>query len=200
MVATTRGEQIMPLKPLSIEGLFVLEAPVWPDDRGFFREWFGADLFKEAGAPYEIKQANFSQSKRNVVRGLHYSLAPEGQAKIVNCVHGSVLDVVVDIREGSPTFGLVETIPLSAESGVVAVLPPGVAHGFSVQSESAGVAYLLSSSFNPTAELGITPLDQEIGIDWAISGEPILSDKDLSAPTLAERQAAGELPKFALPR
>ena len=93
-----------------------------------------------------------------------------------------------------------ETIPLSAESGVVAVLPPGVAHGFSVQSESAGVAYLLSSSFNPTAELGITPLDQEIGIDWAISGEPILSDKDLSAPTLAERQAAGELPKFALPR
>ena len=190
----------MALIPLSIEGLFVLEAPVWPDDRGFFREWFSAAEFKEIGAACEIQQANFSQSKQNVVRGLHYSVAPEGQAKIVNCVHGSVLDVVVDIREGSPTYGVVETIPLSAEKGIVAVLPTGVAHGFSVQSETAGVAYLLSSPFNPATELGITPMDSELNINWGIPGEAILSEKDHMAPTLAQRVAAGELPKFSLPR
>lgn len=186
----------MALRPLSIEGLFILDAPVWPDDRGFFREWFSAEEFKAVGATYEIKQANFSHSKQNVVRGLHYSMAPEGQAKIVNCVHGSVLDVVVDIRVGSPTYGVVETIPLSSEKGVVAVLPVGVAHGFSVQSDNAAVAYLLSSPFNPSAELGITPLDSEIGINWEIPGQPILSEKDLQAPTLASRAASGELPLF----
>ncbi len=190
----------MALTPLSIEGLFILEAPVWPDERGFFREWFSADDFKSVGATYEIKQANFSQSKKNVVRGLHYSVATEGQAKIVNCVFGSVLDVVVDIREGSPTFGIVETIPLSADKGIVAVLPVGVAHGFSVLSESAGVAYLLTSPFNPSAELGITPLDSELGIEWGIHGDAILSEKDRTAPTLSERAAAGELPKFSTPR
>lgn len=189
----------MGLTPLSIEGLFLLESPVWPDNRGFFREWFTADAFKAVGAAHEISQANFSYSQQNVIRGLHYSVAPEGQAKIVNCVFGSVLDVVVDVREGSPTYGVVEAIPLSADQGVVAVLPTGVAHGFSVQSPSAGVAYLLSSPFNPAVELGITPLDPEIGVNWALVGEAILSEKDRSAPTLAQRVAAGELPKYASP-
>jgi dTDP-4-dehydrorhamnose 3,5-epimerase len=190
----------MELIPLSIEGLFVLEAPVWPDDRGFFREWFSAEALQVVGAGYEITQANFSHSEQNVIRGLHYSIAPEGQAKIVNCVYGNVLDVVVDIREGSPTYGVVELIPLSGDKGAVTVLPTGVAHGFSVQSQSAGVAYLLSSPYSPTFELGIKPLDPEIGVEWALLGEAILSEKDRGAPTLAQRAAAGQLPAYTSPR
>ncbi len=179
----------------AVDGLVVMDSPVWADDRGFFREWFRlADL---NGAGFTARQANLSRSVRGVVRGLHYSLAPEGQAKVVTCVDGTLEDVIVDVRVGSPTFGAVEVVTLAGDLGRSVLLPAGVAHGFCVTSEVATLAYLLSSPYNAPYELEINPFDNEIGITWALSGEPIVSDKDAAAPSLAQRRAAGELPLYS---
>ena len=186
----------MNVSALSIPGAYLLESPVWDDDRGFFREWFKADDLRDAGVAFETRQANFSFSARNVVRGLHYSLAPEGQAKLVTCVVGEVDDVIVDIRVGSPTYGRFEVGRLSADAPRSVLLPGGAAHGFCVLSESAGLAYLLSSPFNAPVELEISPFDPEIGIGWHITGEPIVSAKDRAAPSLEQRLEAGQLPRF----
>ena len=186
----------MILSELSIPGVYLLESPVWGDDRGFFREWFKSDDLRAAGVAFETRQANFSFSARNVVRGLHYSLAPEGQSKLVTCVAGEVDDVIVDIRVGSPTYGQFEIVRLSADAPRSVLLPGGAAHGFCVLSESAGLAYLLSSPFNASVELEISPFDTRIGIEWTITGEPIVSAKDQAAPSLEQRLEAGQLPRF----
>jgi len=175
-------------------GLVVLDAKVWADDRGFFREWFRLTDLPE---PFVAAQANLSYSRRDVVRGLHYSLAPEGQAKVVTCVAGEIDDVIVDVRVGSPTFGAIEVVHLAGDLGRSVLLPAGVAHGFCVTSESAALAYLLSSPFNPGAELEIDPFDPAIGVPWTITGEPIVSTKDAAAPSLAQRLDAGQLPRFS---
>ena len=116
---------------------------------------------------------------------------------MVTCVYGALDDVIVDIREGSPTFGAVVTVSLAADQGTTVVLPAGVAHGFCVTSETAALSYLLSSPYDAPHELEIHPMDPEINVPWALSGEAILSEKDAAAPTLAERRAAGQLPRFA---
>lgn len=181
---------------LSISGTYVVESMVRADDRGFFREWFSLADLLSAGLSFHPEQANFSVSKQNVVRGLHYSLAPRGQSKLVTCVLGEFDDVIVDIRVGSPTFGAVEIVSLAADLGRSVLLPVGVAHGFCVTSESAAICYLLSSPFNAPMELEIDPFDKEINVAWKLSGGPVLSEKDAHAPSLQERQAAGELPRF----
>jgi NDP-hexose 5-epimerase len=181
---------------LSIPGLFVLESPVWGDDRGSFREWFKDEDFKEAGLKFHARQANLSVSKKNVVRGLHYSMAPEGQAKVVTCAHGELDDVIVDIRVGSPAFGHHEVVHLAAGEERSVYVPAGVAHGFCVTSELGALSYLLSSPFNAAFELEINPFDVEINVPWAITGEPIVSPKDADAPSLRERQDAKELPHY----
>lgn len=186
----------MQLTELSISGLYLLESPVWGDERGFFREWFKFDDFAAHSVGFHARQANLSMSKKNVVRGLHYSLAPEGQAKVVTCVYGALDDVIVDVRVGSPTFGHVEIVSLEAGAERSVLLPAGVAHGFCVTSDDAALSYLLSSPFNPGMELEINPLDAELAIAWQLSGEPILSPKDANAPSFADRLAAGELPQF----
>jgi dTDP-4-dehydrorhamnose 3,5-epimerase len=186
----------MKLEELSISGLFRLESPVWADDRGFFREWFVADSFGTSAPGFITAQTNLSFSTANVVRGLHYSLAPEGQAKVVTCVAGELVDVIVDIRVGSPTYGKYEAVTLRPDEGCSLLLPGGVAHGFCVVGESATMAYLLSSPFNPTMELEINPFDEEIGIAWPISGPAILSPKDSEAPSLSQRRKSGQLPVF----
>lgn len=186
----------MNLRELSIPGLYVLESPVWGDDRGFFREWFKLPDLASAGVDFQARQANLSMSARNVVRGLHYSMAPEGQAKVVTCVFGELDDVIVDVRLGSPTFGHVEVVHLGADEGRSVLLPVGVAHGFCVTSENAALSYLLSSTFNAALELEIDPLDAEINVPWTIQGEPMMSEKDAAAPSLAQRRAANQLPLF----
>jgi dTDP-4-dehydrorhamnose 3,5-epimerase len=195
VVAPVEGRAVN-LSELSIPGLYLLESPVWGDDRGFFREWFKFDDFERAGVAFHARQANLSMSARNVVRGLHYSLAPEGQAKVVTCVYGELDDVIVDVRVGSPSFGRVEVVHLAAGEARSVLLPAGVAHGFCVTSEQAALSYLLSSPFNASMELEIDPFDAEIGVAWTIPGEPIVSTKDGAAPSLAQRHAAGELPHF----
>ena len=132
----------MKLRELSIKGAYELESPVHGDDRGYFREWFKLPDFEIEELNFHAKQANLSYSERNVVRGLHYSLAPEGQAKVVTCVHGELDDVIVDVRVGSPSYGKVEVITLGANVGKSVYLPAGVAHGFCVTSENASLTYL----------------------------------------------------------
>lgn len=186
----------MNLVELDIAGLYVAQSRVFGDERGFFREWFKSSDFEAAGLSFSTEQSNLSMSTRNVVRGLHYSLAPRGQAKIVTCVYGSLDDVIVDVRVGSPTFGAVVTVPLAADLGTTVVLPAGVAHGFCVTSDTAALSYLLSSPYDAPHELEINPLDPEINVPWSLSGAAILSDKDAAAPSLAQRQVAGELPTY----
>ena len=187
----------MNLRELDIVGLYVAQSRVFGDDRGFFREWFKLGDFASAGVDFSTEQSNLSMSTRNVVRGLHYSMAPRGQSKVVTCVYGSLDDVIVDIRVGSPTFGAVVTVSLAADQGTTVVLPAGVAHGFCVTSDTAALSYLLSSPYDAPHELEINPLDPEIAVPWALTGEAILSEKDAAAPSLAQRLAAGELPTYS---
>jgi dTDP-4-dehydrorhamnose 3,5-epimerase len=186
----------MKLHELPIPGLFVLESPVHGDDRGYFREWFKSGDLEVAAQTFHAEQANLSMSSRNVVRGLHYSLAPRGQAKVVTCVFGELDDVIVDIRVGSPTFGHVEVVHLGADQGRSVLLPSGVGHGFCVTSEHAALSYLLSSPFDAAFELEINPFDPEIGVAWNLAGEPLVSPKDADAPSLASRGASNQLPLF----
>ena len=195
MVATVEGSAVK-LIELSIPGLFVLESPVWSDDRGSFREWFKDEDFQAAGVTFHTRQSNLSISKKNVVRGLHYSMAPEGQAKVVTCAHGELDDVIVDIRVGSPTFGQHEVVHLVAGEERSVYVPVGVAHGFCVTSETGALTYLLSSPFNAPFELEINPFDAELNVGWTIDGEAIVSPKDAGAPTFRERLDANELPLF----
>jgi dTDP-4-dehydrorhamnose 3,5-epimerase len=195
VVATVEGPAVK-LIELSIPGLFVLESPVWSDDRGSFREWFKDEDFQAAGVTFRARQSNLSISKKNVVRGLHYSMAPEGQAKVVTCAHGELDDVIVDIRVGSPTFGQHEVVHLAAGEERSVYVPVGVAHGFCVTSETGALTYLLSSPFNAQFELEINPFDAELNVGWTIDGEAIVSPKDAGAPTFRERLDAKELPLF----
>lgn len=188
----------MTRRSLNVTGAYVLDSPLWRDDRGYFREWFQRDVLRDDGPELTARQANLSLSKRGVVRGLHYSLAPEGQAKLVTCAWGELVDVLVDVRVGSPTFGVVEYVALSAEGTSSVYVPAGVAHGFCVTSEVGVLTYLLSSPYNGPMELEITPFDPVLAIAWPLEGDPILSDKDAKAPTLEERRAANQLPDFVL--
>jgi dTDP-4-dehydrorhamnose 3,5-epimerase len=183
------------IRPLSIEGAFEVTPVLHSDLRGTFLEWYRFDALAAAvGHPLELAQANLSVSTRDVVRGIHFSDVPPGQAKYVTCVAGAVLDVVVDIRVGSPTFGRWETIRLDDEDRRAVYLAEGLGHGFCTLSERATVTYLCSSTYRPGHEHGIHPLDPELGITWP-AGSPVLSAKDMAAPSLAEMRAAGRLPK-----
>lgn len=181
---------------LSIPGAFVLESPIRTDSRGSFREWFKRPDFESADLEFPVQQANLSISKRNVVRGLHYSLAPEGQAKVVSCAFGELDDILVDIRVDSPAFGTVEVVHLSADQDRSVYVAPGLAHGYCVTSEVGAFVYLLSSIFNPSMELDIHPLDETLNVPWPLSDKAILSDKDAVAPSLEHRRSSGELPHF----
>lgn len=187
----------MKIMQLEIDGAWLAEYPVWADQRGSFREWFtSADVFDATQIEFTVKQANISTSARGVVRGIHYSLALAGQAKWVTCVHGSIKDVIVDIRSESETFGKYVEVELTAGSGHAVLIGEGLGHGFVSLAEDSTVAYLVSSPFSPTEEFEINPLDPAIGIDWGIpSDELILSAKDSAAPNLIQRLSEGKLPK-----
>lgn len=195
MVAAAEGGEVNATE-LSIPGAYVLDSAVWGDDRGFFREWFKRPDLDALGISFAIEQANLSMSRRNVLRGLHYSIAPEGQAKLVTCAFGELDDVVVDVRVGSPTFGRVEVVRLAANEERSVLLPAGAAHGFCVRSEHAALSYLLSSPFNPAMELEINPFDETLDVPWELKEPAIMSEKDAAAPSLNDRIAAGQLPMY----
>jgi dTDP-4-dehydrorhamnose 3,5-epimerase len=181
---------------LSITGAYVLDSAVWGDERGFFREWFKRPDLDALGISFAIEQANLSMSRRGVLRGLHYSVAAEGQAKLVTCAYGELDDVIVDVRVGSPTFGRVEVVRLAANEERSVLLPAGAAHGFCVRSEHAALSYLLSSPFSPTMELEINPFDETLDIPWGLKDSAIMSEKDANAPSLNDRVASGQLPTY----
>jgi len=184
------------ITPLSIEGAYEITPVQHGDARGSFLEWYRFDKLAEVvGHPLDLAQANLSTSARDVVRGIHFADVPPGQAKYVTCVSGSILDVIVDIRVGSPTFGAWEAVPLDDRERAAVYLAEGLGHAFCALTEGAIVTYLCSSVYRPGHEHGIDPLDPELGIAWPAS-TPLLSTKDAAAPSLAEAMATGLLPEY----
>lgn len=187
----------MQLRPLAIPQAWVLDPVVHVDARGEFLELFRADLLETAmGRRVETVQANLSTSTRGTVRGLHYADVPPGQAKYVTVVAGAVLDVLVDLRVGSPAFGAVEYIELDAAAHRAVFVPEGVGHLFAVTSETATVCYLATDIYRPEREHTISPLDPAIGIRLPDFGEPILAPRDAEASTMAAALEAGLLPTW----
>jgi dTDP-4-dehydrorhamnose 3,5-epimerase len=176
--------------PTKLDGVALIEPQVHGDERGFFVETFSRERWAGLGVDAEFVQHNHSRSGKGTLRGLHFQTEP-GQAKLLRCARGAILDVAVDIRRGSPTYGEWEAHVLDDERHRQLFVPIGFAHGFVVLSEVADVAYLVSSVYDPATEAGIAWNDPDVGVDWQVS-EPLLSGRDQTAPTLAE--IADELP------
>ncbi|MFC5910895.1 dTDP-4-dehydrorhamnose 3,5-epimerase family protein [Streptacidiphilus monticola] len=184
------------MRPLGIEGAWEITPVLHGDPRGLFTEWFRFDRLAEAvGHPLRLAQGNLSVSAAGVVRGIHFADVPPSQAKYVTCVRGAVLDVIVDIRVGSPTFGQWEGVRLDEEERKAVYLSEGLGHGFCALTDDATLSYLCSETYNPTGEHGIHPLDPDLAVEWPAAA-PQLSAKDEAAPTLAEARAAGLLPRY----
>ena len=176
----------MQIESTHIEGLFIIMPRVFEDARGYFFESFNESVFAAKGFTYRWVQDNQSSSTRGVIRGLHYQAPPHAQAKLIRVLQGSILDVAVDIRNGSPTYGQHVALELSAANKKQFLIPPGFAHGFSVLSEKAEVLYKCDQFYNKDSEGGLLFDDPALGIDWNIpAGEVILSEKDRILPTLA---------------
>jgi dTDP-4-dehydrorhamnose 3,5-epimerase len=185
------------MEPLGIPGAWVFAPRTYSDDRGSFAELFRAAEFSGAvGHRLDVAQANCSVSRRGVIRGIHFADVPPGQAKYVMCLSGEILDVVVDLRTGSPSFGRWEAVVLDAEARRAVYLAEGLGHAFTVLNDQATVVYLCSAPYAPGREHGVHPLDPAIGIAWPAGVEPILSQKDATAPTMAEAERAGVLPSY----
>ena len=188
----------MKFRQLAVAGAFEITPTRHGDPRGLFMEWYRVDhLAAELGHPFSLAQANMSVSARGVVRGIHFADVPPGQAKYVTCVRGAVLDVVVDLRVGSPTFGQWEGVRLDDADRRAVYLSEGLGHGFCALSDEATLTYLCSTTYSPEREHGVHPLDAELGIDWPVA-TPLLSDRDAAAPTLAEAAERGLLPDYAV--
>lgn len=187
----------MNLTSLGIDGAWLAESPVWSDDRGFFREWYKSEDVKRAtGRQFGIEQANISLSSAGTLRGIHYSIAPRGQAKWITCVSGSIQDVIVDIRPESKTFGKWVDVELKGDSGKAILISEGLGHGFLALEDNTAVAYLVSTPFSQMDEFEINPFDTKIGINWRMKlGELIISQKDLNAPTLDQQLEEEKLPR-----
>lgn len=177
-----------------LPGCVVIEPAVFGDDRGFFFEAWNAGRYGEHGLPTEFVQSNVSSSARGVLRGLHYQW-PNPQGKLVSVLAGEVYDVAVDIRRGSPHFGRWTAVMLSAENKRQLWVPEGFAHGFAVLSENAVFNYLCTALYDHAADACIRWNDADIAVDWPV-GDPVLSDKDASAPFLAD-VPRDRLPAFA---
>jgi dTDP-4-dehydrorhamnose 3,5-epimerase len=186
------------IEALAVPDAWLCTPRVHGDDRGMFLEWYRGDLLAEAvGRRFDIVQANHSRSKRGVVRGLHYADVPPGQAKFVYCPSGSVLDVIVDLRVGSPTFGAIDSVVLDDVDRRAVFIAEGLGHAFCALQDDTSLTYLVSSVYNPAIERTVSPADAELGLPWPIEAADLeLSDKDRDAPTLAAAIAAGELPSY----
>ena len=177
----------MEIKKTALEGVVIIEPRIFKDERGYFYESFSQREFDEKVMPIRFVQDNESMSVKNVIRGLHYQKIPYTQSKLVRCTRGKVLDVVVDIRKGSPTFGQHVSVELSDENHRQLFIPRGFAHGFSVLSDTAVFQYKCDNFYVPQAEAGIQLNDKELGIDWHIPiAEAIMSKKDMKYPSLKD--------------
>lgn len=188
----------MQVTELAIAGAWLFTPEIHGDDRGSFREAFTATSFlKNVGHTFDLRQMNVSVSSAGTIRGIHYADVPPSQAKYVQCLHGAIVDVVVDIRVGSPTFGRSEAVELDARSGKALYIAEGLGHAFCALTDGATVGYLCSEPYAPQREHGIHPLDEELALPWPTDLPQLLSSKDEQAPTFAEAQATGLLPTWA---
>ncbi|SDD22306.1 dTDP-4-dehydrorhamnose 3,5-epimerase [Actinokineospora iranica] len=188
----------MQVRELNVSDAFEFTPRTFPDSRGVFVSPFQGEAFAKAvGHPLTVAQTNHSRSRRGSIRGLHFADVPPGQSKYVYCPSGALLDFVVDIRVGSPTFGQWDAVRLDPVDFRAVYVPEGVAHGFVALEDDTVISYLCSTGYNPSAEHGINPLDPDLALPWAEDIEPLLSEKDAAAPTLAEAKAAGLLPTYA---
>ena len=188
----------MQIRELSIPDAFEITPLQRADDRGVFLEWYRFDRLEETiGHPLTLRQANTSVSRKGVVRGIHFADVPRGQAKYVTVTHGAVLDYVVDIRVGSPTFGQWDSVRLDTVDRRAIYIGEGLGHAFVALTDDATVSYLVSDTYNPTAEHGIDPLDAQVNLVFPDeAGVALLSPKDTDAPTLAEAAEQGLLPTW----
>jgi len=183
------------IRELAVPDSYVLDLVPHGDTRGRFTEWYRADVLSQAvGHPLTLAQANHSVSSRGALRGVHFALVPPGQAKYIYCPAGKVLDVVVDVRVGSPTFGVHDSVLLDSEQPRAVYLAEGLGHAFVALEDRSSVTYLVSSGYDPGREFGVSPLDPDLDLPWPSDVEPELSGKDRSAPTLAEAREQGLLP------
>lgn len=179
----------MKLIKTKIKDLYICEPRIFTDSRGYFFETYNERLFKEHNVDISFIQDNESKSSYGVIRGLHFQLAPFAQSKLVRVLSGTVLDVAVDLRKESETFGQWESIELTSENKLGYLVPQGFAHGFSVLSEEAVFAYKCDNFYSPENERGIHPLDPSLNIDWKIPPEKaLLSDKDKNQPCFSEAE------------
>ncbi len=186
------------IRELAIPDSYEITPKQFGDDRGTFLEWFRPDQLADVvGHTFQVKQANTSVSKRGVVRGIHFADVPRGQAKYVTVTRGAVLDYVIDLRVGSPTFGQWDSVLLETESRRAVYLAEGLGHAFIALTDESIVTYLVSEPFNAEREHGINPLDQEIALVFPPeAGDVILSPKDTDAPGLSAALDKGLLPTW----
>jgi len=187
------------ISALSIPGAWRVDTMVHGDERGEFVEWFkGSALAEATGYSFDLAQANLSRSAKGTVRGIHFADVPPGQAKYVTCVRGAIIDYIVDIRVGSPTYGQWDSVEVTASSRNAVFLEEGLGHAFCALEDDTTVAYLVSDIYRPDKEHGINPLDVSLGISFPFPpNELSLSSKDTQAPSLAEAEAAGLLPLWS---
>jgi dTDP-4-dehydrorhamnose 3,5-epimerase len=188
----------MKVEPLAVPDAWVCTPPVHGDDRGSFVEWFRGDLLAAAaGRRFEIVQANHSVSARGVVRGVHFADVPPGQAKFVYCPVGSLLDIVVDLRVGSPTFGVVDSVVLDDVDRRAVFIAEGLGHVMCVLQDGTSANYLVSTTYDPAAEHTVSPLDPDLRLPLPDDiGDLVLSDKDRDGPTLEQAIKKGILPSY----
>jgi len=178
---------------------WIVQSEVHEDSRGNFRESFRRDKFRDiSGLDFEIQQSNCSVSSANVLRGIHFSNSKLGQAKWISCIKGEIVDYVIDLRMESQTFGKWKSVVLSAENAKSIIIGSGMGHAFVVVSQEAIVSYSLTSCYDPSTEMTITPFDKDLGIKWPVE-TPILSDRDVKGSTLSELIASEKLPTGNLP-
>lgn len=176
----------MEKKETGIEGLYIIKPRVFEDERGYFFESYSREKFEALGFKQVFIQDNQSKSTRGVVRGLHCQTDPYAQAKLVRCLQGAVLDVAVDIRKGSPTYGQHCAVELSESNKLMFMIPRGFLHGFSVLSEIAVFSYKCDNIYQPGSEKSVNPFDKTLNIDWQFSQvEATLSRKDIEAPAFS---------------
>ena len=185
----------MEIRELAVPDAYVVDLVPHGDARGRFTEWYRADVLTSAtGFGLTLAQGNHSVSARGVLRGVHFALVPPGQAKYVYCPAGLVLDVVLDVRVGSPTFGVHDAVLLDSEQPRAVYLAEGLGHAFVSLADRSSVTYLVSTGYSPGREFGIHPLDPALDLPWPGDLEFELSAKDSGAPTLAEARERGLLP------
>ena len=186
----------MKAKPLEISGAWEVELKKFDDSRGFFFESFRSDFSHDTfGRKFTVKQTNTSVSAKGAVRGIHYALVPPSQAKYVQCQKGSIMDYVIDIRIGSPTFGKSLSIELDSDTPRAIFIEEGLAHAFVALEDETVVTYLVNENFNPEREKGINPFDKELAINWP-KMDLLLSEKDKTAISLTKAKELDLLPSF----